>query len=96
MIENTVTVNIPDEAWEQNDSLENPSDRLLATLIVNTTFMHLEAWAVAYNEDEAMQHLADGDDDDLDRLSEAVHADGSFQITRIRGRDYILVASPFC
>jgi hypothetical protein len=93
----TVRVDVPEELWEANDGIENPSDRLRVTLLVNGRYpMHFEAWAVTYDEDETIQHLAEGNDADLDDVHAGVNADGSFTTTRIRGREYILVASPFC
>jgi hypothetical protein len=92
-----VRVEVPDELWDENEGMENPSDRLRVTLLVNGHYpMHFEAWAVTYDEDEMVQHLADGDDEDLDQVHAGVNGDGSFYATTIRGRDYILVATPFC
>jgi hypothetical protein len=92
----TFTVRVPDASWEENDGMDDPSDRLRVTLMVNGRYpMHFEAWAVTYDDNEMVQHLPDHDDD-LDLFATAVGSDGSFQTISIRGREYILLASPFC
>jgi hypothetical protein len=89
----TVTLDVPDNLWLDEEG------RLRVVLLVNGYSMHLEAWPIFYDDDiEQIQHLADNDgiDQPLDDLAAAVNADGSFNTTRIRGREYILVATPFC
>jgi hypothetical protein len=95
-LRSSVTVTVPEHLWETNDGMDNPTDRLSVTLLVGRYPMHFEAWAVTYDDEAMIQHAADGDDSDLDHLFAAVGGDGSFQTTTIRGRQYILVASPFC
>lgn len=93
---NVVTVTFPEHQWELNDALDDPTACLRGPiLIINGLPMHLEAWAVDYDE-AGIQQPADEYAEDYEKLHEAVHADGSFNTISIRGRDYIVVASPFC
>jgi hypothetical protein len=78
---------IPDDAWESNDGLDDPTDRLLATLTVNGYHLHLEAWKVT-ERDGWQTH--DAGPDDYDNLYAAVSADGSLQTIRINDAPYII------
>ena len=60
---------------------------------INGVGFHLEGWAVTNVADH---QLADYDDDGLGLLHTAVGADGSFETVEIRGREYVLVMSPYC
>lgn len=88
---------MPDITWRDNGDDEDPRARLIAepALVIAGCPMHLEAWAVHYDEQRQMQ-VADTDDDDMTNLYHAVHADGSFETVDIDGRDYVLVATPHC
>lgn len=89
-------ITIPDDAWEPNTALGDGRARLLTKLTINGVPLHLEAWALEDEEDEDGVRHALVDDDDLDRLVEAVGADGPFRTLEIGGRDYVLVATPYC
>ncbi|HEY1292853.1 MAG TPA: hypothetical protein VGJ60_07240 [Chloroflexota bacterium] len=91
-----VQITIPDDAWEPNDGLADPRSRLLATISINDCPMHLEAWEVRVNEEGIQEPTAIEDDGDFWNLYAAVGADGHFQTVEIGGREYILVASPYC
>lgn len=90
-------LNIPYEEWEPNDNLdEDPTSILYHTLVINGLHLHLEAWAV-YTDAEGIQRTVCPDyDDDLGMLHAAVHGDGHFDTVEMNGRDYIILASPFC
>lgn len=95
----TITIEIPEDAWEpahedNEEEGERADDRLITTIVINRTPMHLEAWAVENDGDNIQQHPAYPDD--LSNLASAVGADGHFDTTTINGRDYVLVASPHC
>jgi len=94
-IANRWNIHIPEDAWEPNNALADPRQRLLATMSINGCPMHLEAWEVSYDEEQGIQFLVDGADD-LDNLALAVGADGHFQTVEIGDREYVLVASPYC
>ncbi len=62
-------------------------------ITINDTKMHLEAWKVVPGKDPQRTY---GHADEFDQLTLAVHADGPFQTTTIRGADYLLLATPHC
>jgi hypothetical protein len=86
-------ITIPDDAWETNDALDDPTDRLHVTLTVNGHDLHLEAWKVT-ERDGWQTH--DTGPEDYDNLHAAVSADGHFQTIAIHGTPYIILASPYC
>lgn len=84
------TIDIPESAWE----VCVDESRLLAQITVNGLSMHLEAWEV-YDTKDGMQ-CAVQHDEDFERIFYAVGADAAFQTLTIRGREYVLVATPHC
>lgn len=86
---------IPEDVWRENDALDVPETCLTATITINGCEMHLEAWAV---EDVGDRQLtADlGYSQALVDLRLAVNADSPFYTITIKGRPYVLVATPFC
>jgi hypothetical protein len=91
-----IPITIPADQWEPAGPDEDPLASLAGpNLVINGLSMHLEAWAVV-NDDEKFTQDPVVADDEYNLLHAAVHADGSFNTVRIGGRDYILVASPFC
>jgi hypothetical protein len=98
-VNDTLRLEVPDDAWDPVGPPEDPTARLLLTLSVGHCSLHLEAWALADRgedgEDDGIQQLvvlADA----LDDLANAVGATGPFETHEINGRGYVLVASPFC
>lgn len=89
-----VRIDIPDDAWEADCIGVDGPDRLLTTINVNGLYMHLEAWHV--RPDERGDQVCEFDDEAFGLLHTAVGADGSFSTVTIRGREYILIASPYC
>lgn len=92
----SVNISVPDDLWEPNDGLDDPLNALRVTLHVNGYPMHFEAWEVHEDEDGHQHAVAPEYEENIDALWSAVSGDGRFQTTRINGREYILVASPFC
>ncbi len=91
-------ITIPPEAWEPTGSGDpakpeegdDPTSRLLTSVWINGTPMHLEAYAVT---DEDGQRAADeAFADDLASLQNI--QDTSFRTTTINEREYVLVATP--
>lgn len=94
---------IPDDAWVANSGLDNdPEACLFATLVLNDDlYLHVEAWAVTYADEGdrigTVQRAAhDLYEDNFGDLHAAVGADGHFDTLTIKGREYIVLASPFC
>lgn len=83
---------IPDTDWEQiSDVNGDPSARLLSSLCINGLMLHVEAWVVTT---EGEQHTIDPlMDDDLGYL--IMTNDTTFRTTKIMGRDYVIIATPF-
>lgn len=91
-----IQVRFPDLQWEPNDAMDDPGAQLRGpVLVVNGLPLHMEAWAVTYDE-EGMQQGAEEWVDDFEKLHEAVHADGSFSTMTLNGREYIVICTPFC
>jgi hypothetical protein len=91
-----VDVRFPEDQWHENDALEDPTVALNGPiLVINGLPMHLEAWAV-HDDHDGIQQADDYYAEDYEKLHEAVHADGAFTTATIRGREYIVVASPHC
>jgi hypothetical protein len=90
-----VAITVPEDAWRESDGEDDPRARLRVRLLVNGTRMHLEAWAVA-EDDEAGTQEHPASPDDLQALGAAVGASKPFTTTVIQGRPYVLVATPQC
>jgi hypothetical protein len=83
-------LSIPDDAWQNT---EGDGTRLLATLIINGTYHHLEAIGVTEgdNEQRAINPIFD---DALTALY-AVGGDGAFETTIIADMAYVIAVTPF-
>lgn len=89
---------VPDEAWT-NTNAPDEAPRLLTTVVINGTLMHLEAIAVHMHatppETTPIQEAVNSDEDeDLGLIFNAVAADGPWDTTTIDGREYVLIATP--
>ena len=85
-----LSLSIPDDAWME----DRKGDRLLAILVVNGTFHHLEAIRVIENDDGIQQAASE----DLSETFEAIYAiggEGPFDTVTMRGSEYVLVVTPF-
>lgn len=92
-----VTVDFPVERWRPIEGLDDPTSGLRGPLlIVNGLAMHVEAWAVSYDEENQTQVPDPEWEEEYTLLHGAVHADGSFETTDINGREYIVVITPHC
>lgn len=91
------SISVPDSEWKlSGEYLDDPHRRLLAHIVICGTSMHLEAYEAIRRSDE------DGGgirlyDDDADRALSIFVGEGGFpnDTTTIRGREYIIVATPF-
>lgn len=66
----------PDEGYE-------PRDRLLATIVVNGCYCHLEAVRVGEREDDGVRYACNPDYDGQIRLAAEINGDGDFETARI-------------
>jgi hypothetical protein len=85
-----LALSIPDDAWME----DRGGDRLLAILVLNGTFHHLEAIRVV-EDDDGIQQVAS---EDLAETFEAMYTiggEGPFDTTTVRGAEYVLVVTPF-
>lgn len=107
--ETELRIEIADDQWdpigpedEDDDTPASVADdlrwsRILyrPTLRINGVGFHLEGWAVEYDEDRHMQEAV-YDDENLGHVHTGVGADGSWDTVTVNGREYVLVASPYC
>lgn len=94
--QHSVPVFVPESAWQE--SADGPA-HLLAQLSVNGLPMHLEAWEVAdfpVDGGASTEQRAVDRDEDLAMIFNAVAADAAFRTLTVRGRTYVLVATPHC
>ena len=82
-----------EQPWTEAGPDEDPTSRLISSIVVLGTFMHLEAIAVRIDADEIQR--ADHSNESLASLASFAEPDGPFETTEIRGRDYVLAAYPF-
>ena len=85
-----LALSVPDDAWVE----DRDGDRLLAILVLNGTFHHLEAIRVI-DDDDGIQQAAS---EDLATTFEAMYAiggEGPFDTVTMRGGEYVLVVTPF-
>ena len=86
-------IDVPEDAWRDADYDETaPSGhRLVAAIVVNGTPMQLEAYLV---DPEADPQRTVVHDETVALIHDAVAAGSRWQTTDIRGRPYLLVATP--
>lgn len=85
-----VALSVPDDAWMEDRN----GDRLLAIVVLNGTFHHLEAIRVIEDDDGIQQAASE----DLAETFEAMYAiggEGPFDTVTLRGGEYVLVITPF-
>ena len=93
--ERSVTVVIPDDAWEHTGPEDDPSARLLGSLVLYGCYHHLEAYAVI--DDEGTQSAAHPSfHENLDGMYAVGEPDKPFQTVEIKGREYVLTMTPYC
>lgn len=95
-----IAITIADDEWElcgwagPDEPLN--SDRIVfsGALVINGTPMHLEGWAVEEAEDGSQEPASD--EDGFTAIYGAVGADGCWRTVNVGGREYALVATPYC
>ena len=91
-LEESLCIHVPENDWETVGSAENPYTRLNATIYINGTPMHLEAWEVNEDTMEAKEYK--------DHILDLMEANGDgglhYHVTQIFGRNYVVYAVPYC
>lgn len=85
------SITIPEEEWE-----DCGDGRLLTTLAINGSKLHIEAIEVKVTKGGVQKHAGRILNDYFDRLSDVFGQDGHFYTTIINGKEYAIFASPFC
>lgn len=88
-------VTVPDDHWEESGDTDETS-RLTAALLINNVPVHLEARAVTIDEESGLQSAVGDWPEDFDFLAQIAEPDGPFYTWTINGRDYVVIAYPFC
>lgn len=92
------SLNIPENAWRDLSVHGDCSPRtfLVAEIRINGVNMHLEAIQVETDDGRVQRAVDFFAESALDKYREGADADGPFQTVMIEGREYALIASPFC
>jgi len=88
-------IDVPEEAWEESGPEDDPRARLLAGLVINGCSIHLEAYAVDYDKDGAQRFVDSTYFESEQHAVLDVFVDGAATTAEIRGREYVLVATPY-
>jgi len=90
-----IKVEIPAAAWKPSGHLDDQRARLLATLEINGQHFHAEAYQVRTSKD-GVQTIADPNfDPEWQGICALQNDGGAFTTQRIKGREYVIVVSPF-
>ena len=91
-----MNLTIAEDRWAECGPREDPGSHLILEggATINGVGFHLEGWAVTVTDDGIQ--TADTDDEGLACVHRGVGAEGHWQTVEIRGREYVLVMSPYC
>ena len=99
--ENAIKLDIPDELWEnsgptsEEDETNDPSARMFVTIQIFGVLHYLEAYAI--DPDPDFQKPAyEGFEGNLDGVYMVGQPDKRFETVTIKGREYVLVMTPYC
>lgn len=85
-----VVLTVSEDAWIQGRN----RDHLVAILVINGTFHHLEAVRVI-EDDEGIQKAASEDLTETFDAMFQIGGEGPFDTVTMRGAEYVLVVTPF-
>jgi hypothetical protein len=88
-------VTIEHDAWEETGDTD-PSGRLSTSLVLNGVPLHVEARAVQIDNSGCQSASGDWPDDVDVHLASIASPDGPFLTWVTGGREYVIVAFPFC
>lgn len=80
--------------WEATGPEENRGTRLLSSIRVMGCPMHLEAWEVYFDDDGVQQSKAWPGD--FSNIAVGIGVEDPWRTVTIDGREYVLIATPFC
>jgi hypothetical protein len=83
-------LSIPDDAWQDT---EGDGTRLLATLVINGTYHHLEA--IRVTEGDSEQRAINPVFEEVRSALYAFGGDGAFETTGIGDVAYVIAVTPF-
>ena len=86
---------IPDDAWE-NNGIVLPWSRLYARLEINGVHFHLEAIAIEEGVDGIQKACEPSFETNLCAIADVSEPDGNWDTMVIRGREYVVFATPYC
>ena len=96
----TLLFEIPEDAWQDNsDTTSRAMKRTLlyASVSINGTGFHCEAFEVRYQDDELRQEVVNENlAEKFEAYLTAGDGDGSLETMTIGGREYVVFLSPFC
>ncbi len=84
---------IPHKAWDLTGDEDDPSSRLYASIEINGLAMHVEAHAVKNDKDGNQVAANPYFQREVENYQNA--QDTGFTTIRMRGRNYIIVCTPF-
>ena len=95
---NTFDTYIPEDAWEPTGVEEDTlSSRLSVTLFINGVPHHLEAYEVKINEKSGAQEPVDVVfESNIGGIGIVSEPDGPWHTVSIKGKEYVVVMTPFC
>jgi hypothetical protein len=85
-----VVLTVPEDVWMDDGN----GDRLLAILVINGTFHHLEAIRVIEDDDGVQKAASEDLAETFDAMFQ-IGGEGAFDTVTIRGTEYVLVVTPF-
>jgi len=85
-----VVLTVPEDAWTEDRN----GDRLLAILVINGTFHHLEAIRVVEDDDGIQKTASEDLAETFDAMFQ-IGGEGPFDTVTMRGAEYVLVVTPF-
>lgn len=88
---------IPESAWEDNpwdcEQTHGAPDRMLAQVVINGTYHHLEAYRVSYRENGELYLSNPKMEDELMPTLQELY-DGAYETVKINGFEYVLFMFP--
>ncbi len=90
---------IPESVWEDwtdDGEMGAPGSRLGTSIVINSTYFHVEAIEVGLNGNSIQSAVDPRWEDSFDAYYNAAGGDGAVDTVTINGREYAVFISPFC
>lgn len=97
---NAIKLDIPEDLWENSgptqpeDDVDDPSARMFVTVTIGGVLHYLEAYAVTNGDIQAAVY--EGFENNIEGAYQLGEPDKRFETVEIKGREYILVMTPYC